>query len=195
MTDAVIERAARRVGWLGSPLVTVPGAFTSEEVDRVLAAVGVLPLEISREDLGGGGPRRAQADCVHQEARLTGGAEWAWIYQRLWAIAARANTDHFGFTLAAMEVPRYLVYGLGDQYRWHHDQLPTLTRKLALTVQLAPPAYYTGGDFQIMPPVQTGPRDLGTALVIPAYAVHQVTPITAGVRRALVVRFTGPPLH
>ncbi len=109
----------------------------------------------------------------------------------------------------------------GDFYTWHTDSSADLypsgmTRKLSASIQLSPPEDYEGGHFQWIEStdvfdtmkfnqknlpydrlVQTAPfsgKELGSLLVFPSWLHHQVTPVTRGVRKSLVVWNTGWPL-
>ena len=102
----------------------------------------------------------------------------------------------------------------GDFYTWHTDSSADLypsgmTRKLSSSIQLSPPEDYEGGHFQWIEStevfdtlkfnqknlpydklVQTAPfsgKELGSLLVFPSWLHHQVTPVTRGVRKSLVV--------
>ena len=109
----------------------------------------------------------------------------------------------------------------GDFYTWHTDSGPELykngrTRKVSCTVQLSNPEEYEGGHFQwlehmevfdnlrsrdsaINPDelIHTAPfsgKTLGSLIVFPSWLHHQVTPVTHGIRKSLVVWNTGWPL-
>ncbi|MGB0647256.1 MAG: 2OG-Fe(II) oxygenase, partial [Bradymonadia bacterium] len=66
-------------------------------------------------------------------------------------------------------------------------------RKLSVTVQLDDEGVYSGGELEFEE-LQTSAnlRARGTVLVFPSYLRHRVTPVTNGVRRALVAWFYGP---
>jgi PKHD-type hydroxylase len=109
----------------------------------------------------------------------------------------------------------------GDFYTWHTDSGPELypngkTRKVSCTVQLSDPDEYEGGHFQwlesmkvfdnlknrdssISPDelIHTAPfsgKTIGSLIVFPSWLHHQVTPVTHGIRKSLVVWNTGWPL-
>tara|TARA_B100001113_G_scaffold328236_1_gene302312 strand:- start:56 stop:748 length:693 start_codon:yes stop_codon:yes gene_type:complete len=110
----------------------------------------------------------------------------------------------------------------GDFYTWHTDSgtrpYPNgKIRKISCSVQLSDPDEYEGGHFQWIESapvfdnlkfkkqtirqdelVHTAPfsgRELGSLLVFPSWLHHQVTPVTQGVRKSLVVWNTGWPLR
>ena len=109
----------------------------------------------------------------------------------------------------------------GDFYTWHTDAgaepYPNgRIRKISCSVQLSDPEDYEGGHFQWIEPVavfdklkfkgqmisqdeliHTAPfsgREKGSLLVFPSWVHHQVTPVSRGIRKSLVVWNTGWPL-
>jgi PKHD-type hydroxylase len=84
-------------------------------------------------------------------------------------------------------------------YDWHHDidwnANDGLDRKLSITVQLSDINEYEGGDFQfteVPNPEMKDAKQKGTVLIFPSYLIHQVSPVTKGVRKSLVAWFKGP---
>ena len=109
----------------------------------------------------------------------------------------------------------------GDFYTWHTDAgdspYPSgKIRKISCSVQLSEPDDYEGGHFQWIEHagsfdrlrrnqktiytdelINTAPmsgREIGSLLVFPSWLHHQVTPVSRGVRKSLVVWNTGWPL-
>jgi len=84
-------------------------------------------------------------------------------------------------------------YTPGMAYGWHTDnavmgQSPRHRCDLSLTVFLSDPATYDGGELVL--DTSLGPQTIklgaGSAVLYPATYLHQVTPVTAGVRLAAV---------
>ena len=82
-------------------------------------------------------------------------------------------------------------------YDWHSDVSwgadTQYDRKLSMSIQLSDPDEYRGGDFELRnsnPP--EGLRDRGSVIIFPAYLLHRVTPVTAGIRLSLVTWIEGP---
>ena len=109
----------------------------------------------------------------------------------------------------------------GDFYTWHTDCGPEpysngKTRKLSASIQLSCPDDYEGGHFQwieqtdVFDSLKTrdqvirqddlicsapmSGKELGSLIVFPSWLHHQVTPVTKGTRKSLVVWNTGWPL-
>lgn len=121
-----------------------------------------------------------------------------WLYDKLGFIARSLNGQFFGFDLFGFhEDLQYTVYdGDGACYGWHRDKGETTQspRKLSLVLQLSSPDEYDGGDLQLFlgnEPI-TLKKEKGLVYAFPSYVMHQVTPVTKGVRRSLVVWLVGP---
>jgi PKHD-type hydroxylase len=124
------------------------------------------------------------------------------VVDTLWNFFIDANRDHFGFDLNYMREVQYTTYHgeQGGKYDWHKDTFwinPTMNhRKLSMTIQLAEPNEYEGGDFEIDAEFgvldQAVIKQRGTVLVFPSFLRHRVTPVTSGIRRSLVCWAEGP---
>ena len=110
----------------------------------------------------------------------------------------RLNTQFYRFALTGLENLQYTVYDgkEGGHYDWHIDygRNSHKPRKISLSVQLSDPSHYEDCDlqFQIGSGVTTAPRTRGTVIAFPSFFLHRVTPVTAGVRKSLVLWATGP---
>ena len=82
-------------------------------------------------------------------------------------------------------------------FEWHMDfgAGNISNRKLSITVQLSDPEEYEGGELQFMinQNIITAPKEKGTAIIFPSFALHRVTPVTSGVRKSIVGWIGGPP--
>lgn len=117
-----------------------------------------------------------------------------WVYNMLEQYMRSANEEMWGFDLTTLNDDiQYTEYDAADSgyYGWHADIGPDelALRKLTLVVQLSDPGEYEGGDFQIMKgnTPEVLPKTKGTAVLFPSYIMHQVTPVTKGKRRSLVL--------
>ena len=108
----------------------------------------------------------------------------------------KTNSEQWQFDLwGFIDSLQYTVYHEGDEFSWHIDCGPKLPpRKLSVSVQLSDPADYEGGDLQlrVSDSVDTAPREKGTVCIFPSFVSHRVTPVTKGVRKALVAWVAGP---
>lgn len=110
--------------------------------------------------------------------------------------------------LGTLSIVRYDEVGHFD---WHVDVLASgpmdhpglgtgLERKLSVTVNLSDPSDYAGGDLEFRNGVgqlltQPEIRERGSVVIFPSTVGHRVTPLTSGVRHALVGWMVGPPLR
>ena len=122
------------------------------------------------------------------------------VYSKMFELVGQANDVFFKFDLDAIHAQvQYTVYNsaVKGYYGWHMDVGPQHScRKLSVVVQLSDPSEYEGGELQIWTggkePV-IAEKDQGTVIIFPSYLLHQVTPVTRGVRRSLVLWVDGPP--
>lgn len=143
------------------------------------------------------------------------GCRIRWIYPRdrvlgglikdVWNLAVAANASHFGVELTrltALQVSEYDGAQRGGYARHKDAYLKVsgpldLQRKLTVVVQLSDPvANYDGGDLRLYgvdpEPDAAAMRALGTAIVFPSSAYHQLMPVTDGVRFSLAGWIEGP---
>ncbi len=120
---------------------------------------------------------------------------------RIFSELCQANSDGWKFELSGLvadDVPYIMRYdaGGGGHYDWHVDlgQAANASRKLAFSLQLSESDSYEGGDlsFYNMNLDQNLLRQIGALTIFPAYWLHRVTPITRGVRYAVVGWVHGP---
>ena len=121
-----------------------------------------------------------------------------WIYERLAGLVQ--STNALGFDIKEIHAPlKVQRYETGGFHCWHNDIANPRyrTRKLGITVQLSPPDSYDAGNFQLFDHPEPGPipRDIGCGAIYPAYMVHRVETVTAGVRYSLTAWVIGPPLR
>jgi|LakMenE18May11ns_1017448.scaffolds.fasta_scaffold9959131_20 PKHD-type hydroxylase len=122
----------------------------------------------------------------------------AWLYRKLTDSIFQANSKWFNYDLNHIESLQFSVYNEGDFYDAHVDhhyqgagQYP---RKLSFTMQLSDPSDYEGGDVNLITS-QTPfaiPKERGTITFFPSYTLHEVKPVTKGIRKALVGWIHGP---
>jgi PKHD-type hydroxylase len=124
------------------------------------------------------------------------------FYDRIETIILSLNSQFFQYDLAKMTPMQYAIYNGSEQghYDWHSDYCreaghePPQYRKLSISVQLSDPADYEGGELQarVRSSIDAAPKTRGTVIAFPSYVLHRVTPVTAGVRKSLVVWVLGP---
>ena len=158
-----------------------------------------------------GNPDSVRLDEKYRCARvsmLEFNKDTSWLYELVTRRVMGAN-EHFDFILSglleAFQVIRYDApaepSGEAGHYDWHQDFGGDYMarRKLSVVVQLSSPDDYDGCRLTIMDP---GPRELsgtyqerGAGVIFPSWMPHCVTPITRGVRYALVAWVHGTPFR
>jgi PKHD-type hydroxylase len=174
------------------PAVASEGIFNSEECNGIIA----LRDEMEPGQVTGGGEAQSHRKCMVSWIEPTTPGS-GWVFEKASHLIAQVNDslyqlDLFGFT----ERLQFTVYETGHFAHWHLDLGPDRysIRKLAFTIQLSDPADYEGGEFEILTFHEpfTLPKTRGTMIVFPAYVLHRVKPITAGVRMSLIGWIGGP---
>lgn len=181
------------------PFTTWDGAFTSDELDKIIEIGDQLPN--SKAVVGGGTDTDTISDIRESTVSwIPQTDETIWIYDKLAWVIRQLNGqfykfDMFGFT----EDLQYTIYNedTNGHYTWHLDMGVSggiAPRKLSLVLQLTDPGDYEGGDLELMttstPTAVTKQR--GLISVFPSFVLHRVTPVIKGTRRTLVVWACGP---
>ncbi|HUL97055.1 MAG TPA: 2OG-Fe(II) oxygenase [Usitatibacter sp.] len=167
----------------------MPGLFTPEECARIVAACARHPLHAGQVVQERENYRLARA------AWIPAGDDMRWAYERIAVLVSRLNRwyryDLFGF----VEPLHFIRYEAGGKFDWHLDcgGERTCTRKLSVTVQLTAPQEYEGGALEFCPQGELHrSRHHGAATVFPSMLAHRVTPVSRGVRHAIVAWIHGP---
>lgn len=174
-------------------MITTGNIFSANELDSLIR-VGedrAAPATIS----GGVSDASIRRSSVHWLKRSEG---FGWVYDRLKPAIVQVNAKNFGFEITSFQTSIQLTRYEESQkgfYTWHMDTGPkNATRKLSFSMQVSPPEAYDGGDLEIFHTARPrkAPRDRGTLVAFPSWAMHRVTPVTRGVRYSLVAWIAGP---
>ena len=142
-------------------------------------------------------PGRRQADI----RKLGANSQSQWIFDLLGKVAAEATGGAYGLELSSItRAPQYLEYQPGwGQFDWHNDYshgFADAPRKLTIIIQLSAATDYEGGRLQMFGlEIEELPIPRGTIIAFPSFLYHRVTPVTRGVRRALVAWVGGPRIR
>ncbi|NDD14488.1 MAG: 2OG-Fe(II) oxygenase [Betaproteobacteria bacterium] len=121
-----------------------------------------------------------------------------WIFERVVGVITSLNQQFFRFGLTGLgeglQFTRYKAPG--ERYGRHLDSGVNIPiRKLSFTLQLSHPDTYEGGDLCLHlgeNPTKVG-RGQGYVAVFPSWTLHEVEPVTKGIRYSLVAWATGKP--
>lgn len=120
------------------------------------------------------------------------------LTEKIFRHIAHANKYTWKFSLYGfLEALQFSIYAPGDHYGWHKDlgSGELSIRKLSFSIQLSKETDYKGGDLEFVVNQSKASRARGTLNIFPSYEVHRVTPVTEGVRYALVGWVSGKPLE
>ncbi|MCV0371450.1 2OG-Fe(II) oxygenase [Filomicrobium sp.] len=123
-----------------------------------------------------------------------------WVFRRLLDTVSEANRHHFKFGLEEFsERMQVAYYGAETEafFDWHidiGDGQFARHRKLTIVTQLSEDDSYTGGDLETNADgnVRRASRACGTAMLLPSFVLHRVTPVTHNARYSLTLWAHGP---
>lgn len=127
-----------------------------------------------------------------------------WLYRMLESEIRDINWMNYRFNLTHMEAIDYLEYHAGSEehassshgkYTAHVDGSINSTRKLSFSVLLSDPRDFDGGELLLYAHSQNAisiPKKQGMITFFPSGCLHEVTPVTRGVRRSIVSWIRGP---
>ena len=184
---------------LSGALVSWQGLFSEAELDAIIRYGDSLALEKAELSSGGAGYTNIRSTKVAWIAR---NPQTEFFHRRLEEAVLALNARYFRFDLSGLADFQYALYGgtEGGHFEWHKDygrdpaDPGREPRKLTLSLQLSNPSDYDGCELQVRAghQIDIAPRDRGTLVAFPANVLHQVTPITRGIRRSLVIWAVGP---
>lgn len=176
------------------------GGFSDEELDKLCSLSDRIFIQKAKI----GGNLEDTTGEIKEDIRNTNigwvpiNREEEWIYRKLTDITLAANEQWFDFDLRHIEALQFTVYENGMHYMKHIDTMTEsiglYPRKLSFSLQLTDPSEYDGGDLLIHnghEPI-VAEKGRGTITYFPSYMLHEVTPVTRGVRKALVGWIHGP---
>ena len=120
------------------------------------------------------------------------------MYDDLIYLIQKINRNHFGFSnIQITEKAQVSEYSKGQFYHWHTDTSMDMVteppvRKLSMTLLLNDPSEFEGGNLEIAGKNLSRMKQ-GHAAIFASFLQHRVTPVTKGVRKSLVVWFSGEP--
>jgi PKHD-type hydroxylase len=170
--------------------------FSEEEVSKIRDLWNVESVKEAEVNLAG--KEHSRGDLrMSQLMWIKPGAN-DWIYDKLAQACIQTNASKYKFDILGFQTELQLANYEGNGFfEWHMDFGPgdISNRKLSITVQLSDPAEYEGGELQFMinQNIVTAPKEKGTAIIFPSFALHRVTPVTKGSRKSIVGWIGGPP--
>ena len=125
-------------------------------------------------------------------------SDFDWVYATLTDAIKKVNNEYFQFDLTHLTALQFTVYDgkNNSNYQKHMDLGRSFpNRKLSFSIQLSNDNEYTGGDLRfhyIKTQPEIAPRTRGKIIFFPTWMIHDVTPVTQGIRYSLVGWVNGP---
>lgn len=119
-----------------------------------------------------------------------------WVESVMYNHALYANElAEWNFHMGRPEPVQLASYDINGFYGWHSDWDPLLKtptiRKLSAILLLSNPDEFEGGQFEFEKNERIEMKR-GTLIVFPSFALHQVTPVTKGIRYSATCWVVGP---
>jgi Rps23 Pro-64 3,4-dihydroxylase Tpa1-like proline 4-hydroxylase len=160
--------------------------FTENELDQIVD-MGDKLESFDAEVFSPGGQVELPRTRLGKVSRPVSSG-WDWLYKRFGVIFKQfPNVEN-------IEVFQYTTYEEGDHYTWHTDNGAgddkSIRRRISATLQLSNPLDYAGGQLEVKPfgsdVALEMPKNRGCLTLFPSQYYHRVTPVTLGIRKALI---------
>jgi PKHD-type hydroxylase len=179
--------------------------FSEEQIDKIIQ-IG-LSEETAEKQEGkvGGNISNGKVDTSIRDSNIS----WIradvtsndWIFKTLVDVVEHVNKEYFNFDLVQIESLQFTSYD-GNKKGKYTSHVDTLSgpvywqRKLSFSIQLSDENSYKGGNLNLHTGDEKGPvtalRKKGSITFFPSYTLHEVTPVTKGIRYSLVGWVIGP---
>lgn len=169
--------------------LAIPGALSDAECDSAIALAKVG--RTARGPVYGGAGAEVDPSRRDVQSTLVTRGEAAWLFGKLDALFQIAAAEFDLPVGPVREEIQILRYEQGEHFQmWHTDAGTDYveTRRISMSVELSERGDYEGGELEVVPDRIGLARTLsrGSAQLFPSRAIHRVTPVTHGIRWALV---------
>ena len=188
------------------PYVCVEDYFTDQELQHIEFISKLKPLNKATTIAQSNGavvndnPIRISNNSFHGYTE-----ENSWFFEKMNSAIESVNNSVYGFDLYGYKDYQYTEYEGSEngKYGVHMDLIMTEakpadlldTRKLSISLLLSESETdFTGGDFLIYEggnPTKVEARK-GTMILFPSFMLHEVKPVTSGLRKSIVIWVEGP---
>ena len=193
------------------PIISVDEFFTETELDKLSDHIsketleaGLISVDVNTiktvEDYD---RERKKAESLRKcNIAWLSSAEYTWVYDKINIAINHINLTNFNKVLYGIQPLQYCEYdSTYDGFLSKHSDVddPTnkhsvLVRSLSFTLQLSKEEEYTGGDVLLYHNgnILKANRKYGTITFFDSSIVHEVTPVTSGIRKSVVGWILGP---
>lgn len=174
----------------------IKNLFSEKEVEQIRGLWN--PQTAEEAEVNMAGKAHAREELRRSKIMWIKTGDNDWIYNKLGDACQQLNTNRYKFDILGFQTELQLANYEGEGFfEWHMDfgAGDISNRKLSITVQLSSPDEYEGGELQFMinQNIVTAPKEKGTAIIFPSFALHRVTKVTSGSRKSIVGWIAGPP--
>lgn len=173
--------------------------LTSDEVELLQRYAGRLSPQPGRMGPDGNFEDKSMRDSVIKW--IGNDAEIRWLNDKIFNMIRNTNDEFFHMDITFFEDLQHTTYKAGAGfYGVHMDTFINAwqQRKISFTIQLSDPSDYEGGVVKIYNKDIANPyiasKGKGSLVLFHSMMLHEVTPVTKGVRSSLVGWVSGPPM-
>lgn len=172
------------------------GGFTPEEVDKIVYLESLQNFGKGQVGHNAEAPENVRNSEV---AWILPGDHSQWVFERMGAITAAVNHQHFMYDIEGVENFQYTKYGPGHHYTWHWDVefgWQNYQRKISATMMLSDPSEYEGGELEVchvgnFEDTKVLRPNKGDIVFFASWMPHRVKPVISGERKSLVMWVMG----
>lgn len=173
-------------------LVQVPSALTPQQVETLVAALDASPDWVDGNQTSGHQSAKAKINTQLSETSPVAVAQGAFVQQVLernpLVMSAALPAQFYPPMFSRYEAGQTFGFHVDNAVRLHSDRKTRMRTDLSATLFLSDPETYDGGVLTIEDTYGAHEVKLaaGDLILYPSSSLHQVTPITRGVRKACV---------
>ena len=181
---------------INAPSCQYEDAFSDEEIEKIID-IGEK-IELTDAKVYPAGVTNKDDIRKNKISWIISNKESEWLYRKLTDFILNANGVYFKYDLNHIENLQYTVYNEGDFFAKHVDHSllgpGKYSRKLSFSLQLTDSEEYVGGEVKLIESVEPRSiiRNKGSITFFPSYTLHEVLPVTKGIRKSLVGWVHGP---
>lgn len=170
--------------------------FSNEEIEKIVE-LGNKNFKGTAEINKGINDQSVRSSVI---SWITPTDESLFIFKKLSDAVNQINDRFFKYDIHTLEDLQFTEYDSSykGKYSAHSDDGydANLFRKLSVSVQLSDEHDYEGGELVFyrhsLHSPSIAPKSKGSVIIFPSYVVHEVTPVTRGLRKSLVSWISGP---
>jgi PKHD-type hydroxylase len=173
--------------------------LSSAEVELLQRYAGKLPAQPGNMGVDGATEDESLRKSVVKW--IGNDPEVKWLNDKIFNMVRNVNEEFFHMDITSFEDLQHTTYKAGGGfYGVHMDTFINAfpQRKISFTIQLSDAVDYEGGQVKIYNKDIINPfiasKSKGSLVIFHSMMLHEVTPVTKGVRSSLVGWVSGPPM-